>query len=86
MEQLKKDITDCCAVYGYREVARYISEEDIAHVVIATDTDNTYKSKITLLCAEYNTPYRFLSSKEQLGEIAGLEVGCAVIGFRKAVK
>ncbi len=86
MEQLKKDITDYRTVYGYREVARYISDDSIAHVVIATDTDNTYKSKITLLCAEYNTPYRLLSNKEQLGEIAGLEVDCAVIGFRKAVK
>jgi len=86
VEQLKKDITSYATVYGYREVARYISEGSIAHVVIAEDADNTYKSKLAQLCDANDLPYRFLSSKEQLGKIAQLDVSCAVIGFAKALK
>lgn len=85
VEQLKKDIADRLAVYGYREVAKFISEGNIAHVVIATDAENTYKDKIVRLCDTYGISYRFLASREELGNMAKLDVGCAVIGCKKRV-
>lgn len=85
MEKLNKDIAAKIAVYGYREVAKFISEGSIAHVVIATDADNDYKNKLIRLCTAYNLPYRLISHKEELGKLAGLDVGCAVIGFRKGI-
>jgi len=83
VEQLKKDIANYHSVYGYREVVRYISEGNIAHVVIATDADNAYKDKLTQLCDTHGLSYRFLANKELLGRQAGLDVGCAAIGFAK---
>lgn len=65
-------------VAGYRRTVRGILAGRIRCVLIARDADNHISEELCRLCKEKKVPYRFTSSKKQMGELMFLDVGCAV--------
>ena len=80
---LKRMLAETNKVAGLKEVERCIKSDKIRCVVVAQDADQHIKRKLAELSAAKNVRMIFTKSKEELGKEAGLNVGCAAVGFLK---
>lgn len=70
-------------VAGLREVTRGIKENRIKSVTIALNADVKLKNQLSSICLLNKIPMSYIRSKEELGQIMGLEVSCSVTGELK---
>lgn len=78
MDKFLKEIPPERVVAGYRRTVRGIRAGQIRCVLIARDADDHISREIRRLCSEKNLPFRFTSSKKEMGELLCLDVACAV--------
>lgn len=75
--------TGPAVVAGLREVTRGIKDNRIKSVTIALNADEKLKNQLSNICLLNKIPMSYIRSKEELGQIMGLEVGCSVTGELK---
>lgn len=83
MDKFLKEVPSERVVAGCRRTVRGILAGRIKSVIIARDADDRITDEMRRLCSENNVPFRFASSKREMGEILGLDVACAVCGEKK---
>ncbi len=67
---------------GVNEVIKSIERGQAKFVVIATDVDPPeIVAFLPILCDERKIPYTFVSSKRELGEASGLQVGASSVSI-----
>lgn len=82
-EEIAKQISSSEIVVGKRQVVRGLSEACIRCVIVALDADETLKTDISCRAHACSVPVFLEGTKSELGNVAGIEVGAAVIGILK---
>ena len=81
MSDLRHKITTTAKVVGLRQVRRALPEGGIKTVILAQDADMHVRSEVTMLCDAYGVRLEVFASKQELGRLCSIEVGCAVVGL-----
>ncbi|MCM1306545.1 MAG: ribosomal L7Ae/L30e/S12e/Gadd45 family protein [Bacteroides sp.] len=83
-EKLIEMLNHSSKVVGSKQVLKGISDGTIRCVIVATDADADLRKKITACAKAHSVEMQRVSSKRQLGELAGIEVAAAVVGLQKS--
>ena len=68
-------------IIGAKQTLRALKNNELKRCVIAKDIDSALFAKLYGEIADKNIPIQFAPTMTQLGEIAGIDVGCAIIGI-----
>lgn len=85
-EKLENMLTNSSKIVGSKQVLKGISDGTIRCVVVALDTDAELKKKIVAQAKSKGVNIIYVPSKKKLGELAGVEVSAATIGFEEVSK
>lgn len=75
-----ENIAKSSLVIGYRQIVKGINGQHFRCVVLAVDSDELFKAKVTELCQVNKISLILFNSKEELGKVANIDVPCGVIG------
>ena len=81
MSDLRQKIPTTAKVVGLRQVRRALPDGSIKCVVLAADADMHVRSEVKMLCDAYGVRLEVFASKQELGRLCQIEVGCAVVGL-----
>lgn len=70
-------------VAGFRQVMRGIEEESLQAVFLALDASPMLQAQVRGAANERQLPVETVSSMEELGQMCGIDVPCAVAGLKK---
>lgn len=77
---------DESVVVGFRQVRKEANNNHLRCVVIAIDTDETMIAQMTALCKQKQIPYRFATTKAEMGQMLKIDVACSMCGIKKSAK
>lgn len=67
-------------IIGTKQTLRALNNGELKRCIIAKDTESALFARLYGEMTDKNIPIQFAATMQELGEIAGIDVGCAVIG------
>lgn len=83
-EKLEQMLTRSSKVVGSKQVLKGISNSTVRCVIVALDADAEIRKKIVASANLHHIEVTYVQSKKRLGEMAGIDVGAAVVGIVEA--
>jgi len=69
-------------IIGTKQTLRALKNGELKRCIIAKDTESTLFARLYGEMTDNNIPIKFVATMHELGEIAGIDVGCAIVGVR----
>lgn len=70
-------------IIGFKQCLRLLAEDKVRLVILAEDSDDHIKSRVTALCEEHGVSVISAAGMEELGRLAEIEVSAAVVSILK---
>jgi large subunit ribosomal protein L7A len=78
---MEETITKANKVVGTKQTLKAIKNKKVDKILIAEDTDEYLINKIITACKEHETPYEYVTGKEELGKMCGIERQAATVAI-----
>jgi len=69
-------------IIGAKQTLRALKNNELKRCIIAKDIDSALFAKLYGEMADKNIPIQFVPTMAELGKIAEINVGCAILGIR----
>lgn len=80
-EEIIKLLSSCAKVVGTKQVIRGLEEGAIKCVIVADDSDDYIRNKVTAAAKAQKVTLKRTSSMAELGKACGIKVKAAAVGL-----
>ena len=69
-------------IIGTKQTLRALKNGELKRCIIAKDIDSSLFARLYGEMTDKNIPIQFSATMEELGMLAGIDVGCAIVGVK----
>ena len=76
---MAKDLKNPGIFVGFKQSVKAVISDSVKEAYIARDTEDTMRASFEDLCKQHNIPVKYVDTKKELGRMADIKVGAAVV-------
>ncbi len=84
-QTIKNDLVSCEKVIGLKQVLKFAQRKALKVIYLAADVDRSVGEKVIAAAKTHNIPVLPVSSKQELGDMCGIDVSAACVGMFKDI-